>query len=84
MSHFIRKTMPKNLFSTVTGINLQTFTRDSQMEPLKTLKKFRQPQGDALKFTQKKNMQHAMVGISLVLVQSGTICNADEIFLTKY
>ena len=54
------------------------------MEPLKTLKKFRQPQGDALKFTQKKNMQHAMVGISLVLVQSGTICNGDEIFLTKY
>jgi len=69
---------------TVTGIDLQSFTRDSKMEPLKTLKRFRQPKGDALKFTQKKNMQHAMVGISLVLVQSGTIRNGDEIFLTKY
>ena len=73
-----------NMFSTVTGINLKTFTRDAKMEPLKTLKTFRQPYGDALKFTQRKNMQHAMVGISLVLVQSGTIRNGDEIFLTKY
>ena len=68
----------------MTGIDLESFTRDSQMEPLKTLKTFRQPTGDALKFTQTKNMQHAMVGISLVLVQSGTIRKGDEIFLTKY
>ena len=68
----------------MTGIDLSSFTRDAKMEPLKTLKTFRQPKGDALKFTQKKNMQHAMVGISLVLVESGTISNGDKIFLTKY
>ena len=68
----------------MTGINLKTFTRDVKMEPLTTLKTFRQPKGDGLKFTQTKNMKHAMVGIGLVLVQSGTIRKGDEIFLTRY
>lgn len=69
---------------TVTSIDLKTFIRDATMEPLKTLKTFRQPKGDALQYTQKKNMKHAMVGIGLVIVESGQIKIGDEIFLTRY
>ena len=53
----------------MTGIDLESFTRDSQMEPLKTLKTFRQPTGDALKFTQTKNMQHVFFKIAETVLQ---------------
>ena len=71
------------IFSIFTTIDPETYEKDKEGEPLKSLKTFRLASGKDRKFIEVyKNSP--LVGMNTVLLKTGKISVGDEVILTSY
>ena len=71
------------IFSIFTTIDPETYEKDKEGEPLKSLKTFRLASGKDRKFIDVyKNSP--LVGMNTVLLKTGKISVGDEVILTSY
>ena len=72
-----------HFFSIFTTIDPETYEKDKEGEPLKSLKKFRLASGEDRKFIDVyKNSP--LVGMNTVLLKTGKISVGDDVILTSY